>query len=504
MWEELENALAWFKSAPSDWVKSGKQNLAAAAEWIWTVIQGDFADEQSTAQVATGTVISMIPFVDQICDVRDVVANCRKINQDTSDKWAWIGLILTLIGLFPVLGSLAKGCCKILFAYGRKSVFRAGKAALDSSFWKASKPYVEAGIQTLNRHLQTPAVRRALKVAKIANPYKWLAGKVRQVIGKLNARELAAAFDKVMEAFKYFVDLIKRWGTDAMGSRAGQLFSTVQRIRQMLNSKLDEVLEPVIDWLNRLARRLEIEGDLAYRAHVDSVNPHKYQWITPKDEAKLIDDHTPKWVDKTDHLPYQPLSYFRPIPGWPNLNPKLKPDEKHPLKDAYLTFHRARNVTVKPGDVLYRVVDPASNDNSICWMRKEEFDKLSRALKPSDEKLTLRDRWRRRFAVWRQWNRNGEYVTYTVPPGPGLNVWEGPAASQVLEGHSQYVLEGGGIQIVVDPKQLHPEYLSKRKATNWGYVDFPGESDEFLGLPKLTNNLNLKNLPDNHSMREEK
>ncbi len=493
MWEELENALAWFKSAPSDWVKSGKQNLAAAAEWIWTVIQGDFADEQSTAQVATGTVISMIPFVDQLCDVRDVVANCRKINQDTSNKWAWIGLILTLIGLFPVLGSLAKGCCKILFAYGRKSVFRAGKAALDSNFWKASKPFVEAGIQTLNRHLKTPAVRRALKVAKIANPYKWLAGKVREVIGKLNARELTAAFDKVMVAFKYFVDLIKRWGTDAMGSRAGQLFASVQRIRQMLTSKLDELLGPVIDWLNRLARRLEIEGDMLYRANVDAVNPHKYQWLKPDDEARLLDGHPPKWVDKTGKLPYQPMTRFRPVAGWPDLNPTVKPGERHPLKTAYNTFHRARNVTIRPGEVLYRVVDPSSADNSICWMRKEEFLKLK-----------SRSDWRRRFAVWRHWNRNGEYITYTVPPGAGLNVWEGPAASQSLAGHPQYVLEGGANQIVLDPKHLHPEYVSKRKATGWGYTDFPGETDQFLGLPKLTNNVNPNLLPDNHPMRGKK
>ena len=153
MWEELENGLAWFKAAPSRWVQSAKQDMSAAAEWIWVVIQGDFADDQSTAQTITSTVISMIPFVDQICDVRDVVANCKKINQDTANKWAWVALVLTLIGLFPTLGSLAKGCFKILFAYGRKSALRGTKAALDSDFWKASKPFVEAGIHKLNEFL---------------------------------------------------------------------------------------------------------------------------------------------------------------------------------------------------------------------------------------------------------------------------------------------------------------------------------------------------------------
>jgi hypothetical protein len=79
--DEFENALSWFCSAPLGWIESGKKNLAAAAEWLWEVLQGDFNDNQTTAQVATGTVISMIPFVDQLCDVRDVVSNCNKIKE---------------------------------------------------------------------------------------------------------------------------------------------------------------------------------------------------------------------------------------------------------------------------------------------------------------------------------------------------------------------------------------------------------------------------------------
>ncbi|MDF3845979.1 hypothetical protein P3W55_30090, partial [Pseudomonas citronellolis] len=85
MWEELENALAWYAAAPARWLGSARQDLGAAAEWLWIVLQGDFAEEQSTAQVVTGTVISMIPIVDQLCDVRDLVANCRKINADSSN-----------------------------------------------------------------------------------------------------------------------------------------------------------------------------------------------------------------------------------------------------------------------------------------------------------------------------------------------------------------------------------------------------------------------------------
>lgn len=107
--KDLLNAMAAIAAPVNKAIKKGQESLTDIADWLWVVIQGDFAEEQSTAQIVTGTVISMIPFVDQICDVRDICANCSKIKEDNSNPWAWIGLILTLIGLFPVLGSLFKG-----------------------------------------------------------------------------------------------------------------------------------------------------------------------------------------------------------------------------------------------------------------------------------------------------------------------------------------------------------------------------------------------------------
>lgn len=83
-------------------------------------------------------------------------------------------------------------------------------------------------------------------------------------------------------------------------------------------------------------------------------------------------------------------------------------------------------------------------------MRKAEFDKL-----------TSKGDWRRRFAVWKSWNENGEYVTYTVPPGQPLKVWEGRAATQINSGAPEYSLEGGAVQIVLDPSQLKKEFTGR-------------------------------------------
>lgn len=473
MWEEFTNALAWYKAAPARWIASAKQDLEAAAEWIWNVLQGDFAEEQSTAQVITGTVISMIPFVDQICDVRDIVANCGKIKQDSSNSFAWLALVLTLIGLFPCLGSLAKGCLKIPFNYARKYALRATAKAIEHDVWKLTKPYIEKSIAKLNDHLSDPAVRKTLAVLKIDNVFKYLANKVREVKGRLSTSELMKVFNEGIDALEGFVDLIKKWGNDALKTKAGQALKAVKEVRDEANKHFAELLAPMQRWLDNLARRLEVEADMNYRAATNALNPHAYRRPQLADDVAEFGKAKPSWVDEGVKLKYKPMRTVPHESGWPDLNP---PGPRSPLQEAFKTFHDATPVTINPGEKLYRVVDPSSADNSICWMRESEF----LAIKGKDD-------WRRRFAVWRHWNRNGEFVTYTVPPGPGLRVWEGKAASQELE-KTKYSLEGGGVQIVLDPKYLDKSFVGKRQKTNWGYTDFAGETDQFLGLPKLTNN----------------
>jgi len=103
--QQLREALAFVTEQYKN-VTDGSKNVV---EWLWEAIQGDFNQERTTGQIAFDTAISMIPGVDQVCDVRDVVANCKQINDDTSNTWAWVGLVLTLVGLIPTVGSLLKG-----------------------------------------------------------------------------------------------------------------------------------------------------------------------------------------------------------------------------------------------------------------------------------------------------------------------------------------------------------------------------------------------------------
>jgi hypothetical protein len=485
-WDEFLNALAWFKPGPSgwqSWFKSPAKNLEAIVQWIWEVLQGDFNEDQTTAQIATGTVISMIPFVDQICDVRDVVANCKKINQDTSNKWAWIGLVLTLIGLFPTLGSLAKGCLKIVFAYGRKGAFSVAKNARLDDFWSLSKPYVEAGIQKLNDFLARPEVRKTLQANKWDNAYKELATLTRELSSKINVSELTKYFDEIIKALKEFVDWIGKYGSAAMKTKAGDLLTMVRGIRDKANTELANVIKPVQDWLNKLAQRLDVEHALRYKASTNTVNPHNYARHSLDAELEAIQKKLPKGVKVAKKGEFSALKNAPKVPpGHFDISKKAKP----PLRNAFNTFHDIRPDHLPEGTVIYRVLDPKSNDNSICWMTKAEFDLLHN-----------KDMWRERFAVWKNWNSNGEYLTYTVPKG-GMPVWRGTTASQPFKDANEnivkassdgeaYWLKGGHEQIVVNPALLDPKMASKRDFTGWGYKDGDIEVN-LIGVPVLETN----------------
>lgn len=94
-------------------------DIDAAFDWFWGVLQGDFKEDQSTGQIVVGTAISMIPVIDQVADIRDLVANLINIRDEPEDVWRWVMLIVTLIGLVPVLGSALKGVFKLVLKFAK-------------------------------------------------------------------------------------------------------------------------------------------------------------------------------------------------------------------------------------------------------------------------------------------------------------------------------------------------------------------------------------------------
>lgn len=477
--DNFEKALAFFTPPPDSWVCSGQRKIEAAGQWIWETLQGDFNTGQTTGQVVTGTVISMIPFVDQLCDIRDLVANCKKINEDDSDTWAWVALCLTLIGCFPVLGSLCKGGFKVLFLYLRKS--HLDQLNNPGQLYRA----LEGAIGLLNDFLNMPATRSALKYLKIYNPYRFLEEKLRGVIDSLDVFDLLSVFDELLSVTKKLLDKVTAWGPASLKQPVAALWNMLLTVRRNADRMLGKALAPLADLLEKLANRLRVEGDNAYRAHVGT-NVHLYGGERAAKEVEMIKREKPDWVDVgRKQRTYPALDKLSPDlekfinKGWPDI--RSLASRKTPLDGKFGTFDNSMAaVEIPSGEMIYRVIDPNSSDNSICWMRKAEF-----------EKLTSKSDWRKNFAVWKSWNENGEYVVYTVPPGQPLKVWEGRAATQINENAKEYSLEGGAVQIVLDPSQLKKEFTGERRKTRWGYGDVGSDPvSPYLGLPKLENKNN--------------
>lgn len=279
---------------------------------------------------------------------------------------------------------------------------------------------------------------------------------------------MLSAFNDASKAAESLLTLVSKWGGTALSEQSVNLVKTIGSVRREANQKVGEAIEPVQRFLDAFARRLEVDADMAHRAYLNSVNPHSFSRFTEMEEVAAFKKAKPKWVDEARSLRYRNLNQAPAVvPGWPDPT------------NSYRTFHSMTARTLPPGTKLYRVVDPGSYDNSICWMTESEF----RALKSKDD-------WRRRFAVWANWNSNGEFVTYVVPPGPGLNVWEGMAASQKMKG-ANYVLEGGARQIVVDPSHMDKVHISSRQKTGWGYDDLD-RTPNLVGVPVQRNNWNKK------------
>ncbi|CED59244.1 Putative uncharacterized protein [Moritella viscosa] len=100
----------------------GLSRISSAASWSWGVILGDFNDDPSVAQIITNAVITCFPGIDQAADVRDVVANLRKLMDEEERKKTenWTNLALTILGFIPSLGSILKGVGKIIIQKGKE------------------------------------------------------------------------------------------------------------------------------------------------------------------------------------------------------------------------------------------------------------------------------------------------------------------------------------------------------------------------------------------------
>lgn len=393
--------------------------------WLWGMAQGGFNEKQSIGQIVTDAVISMFPIAGEVTAARDVIASGLRLAQYPEKRkeiMEWVGLVLPLLAIVPLLGGALKGIGKL--------VLKAGKN-LDED-----KKILEACVWLLNKVGEGNALKfiRELDFTKYATP----------IIN--GAKE---GIKRTSEGITY---VQKKFGAlipDKVISHMNALKEGLEKVGALIDKMVPQALKD-------LNNKLKYIQSLAYQGEWHLI-PGAGKAITRETEARLVHDALiGKEVWTLDHakFPQNPQEVFVAKNGYPNL--------KKTVETLRLTDGSERNIygviaafsgpitarQLDPGTILYRVVTPDvwSKADGVWWTI-------------IDPKTIKGIYWRVKFAVLDTWSANGKYVKYVVKDKP-LYAWEGKVSGQIDQSktlrsgaanpaYGQY-LEGGETQFYLD------------------------------------------------------
>lgn len=496
----------YYRGAQSE-LKSAKDK----ANWVWESLQGDFNPNRSVGQLGLDMGVCLIPGVDTVMDVRDLIANIIAIMRAPASGMAWFSLALTLVGFIPELGSAAKGIVKIVFVKMRPLIKHADELTNTGKMVKYVDEAFDASLADIVTYLRDPRVQTFLTKARIPDIVKLTAKMIRLAADKINPAELKKLFKEKAENVKATLKLLEPLLPSGAAKRIGEINDGITRILKEFNQRIDQYMEPLAAIMRRIAQRLD---EMYWVARTQQLNKG---WIAPLSEQgarRLIAKHKPKWV-KTGKVVYNPLDaddftstsiYAR---GKKIGAPQLTRAEIQSFAAVASRPVKAR--PLRDGETLYRIIDPTSGTFRTSWVTEEIWKKINAADDP-------RAVWRGNLAIKPEWNQNGQYVKYTYNKARDgeIAVWEGPAAAQYVSDRgnaSQGFLEGGYDQVVFHPadqikgakpddfiashfpdmveggvvptgvrQKINDFRIEGPLETGWGYKDFEDQYD-LIGLP---------------------
>lgn len=406
--------------------KTAKQK----AVWVWEAIQGDFNPNRSMGQVGLDTAVSLVPGIDTVMDIRDLIANIIAIVRTPASGFAWFSLVLTLIGFIPELGSVAKGVVKLVLVKLRPLLRHVDDLTNTSKVLKAVDQAFDEALPEIMTYLRDPRVQKYLTKARIPDVVKKVAGLIRIAAGKVNPTTLKTLFTQRANDLKAILDDVADWLPDATTGRIRQIKDGITRIQREFNRHVDKFVAPAKAIMERIAQRLD---DMYWVVWTQQVNKG---WIAPVSVAgsnRLIAKHQPSWVKISRRVDFPQLDpkKFRSSKAY-SVGVRSGAPELGDEEIASFAQRAGRPVTSRAlldGETLYRIIDPTSGTLSTSWVTEGVWKQLIAADDP-------RALWRGGLAVKPDWNQNGQYIKYTynkIRDGE-IVVWEGPASAQFLKG----------------------------------------------------------------------
>ena len=192
---------------------------------IWGMLKGDFNKNPTMSQIIVSGLISMIPVVDQVCDVRDLIANLidlSKENGKSSDNYK--ALALTAFGVIPEIGSAVKTIVKAARS----------KEANKLKIFKLMEGF-----------------ESAFKKLKIKSPWNnapeaWLRSKPWQKMGKTALNALNKCIDRLIQAINGFLNKVR-----------GSLKSALEKFKVEITNAKNAIKKYISDLCNEIQRKFQ-------------------------------------------------------------------------------------------------------------------------------------------------------------------------------------------------------------------------------------------------------
>lgn len=455
----------WRKDA-ADQVTDARQK----AHWVWEALQGDFNPNRTMGQIGFDTAVCLVPGVDTIMDVRDLIANIIAIARAPASGMAWFSLLLTLIGFIPELGSVAKGVVKIVFIKLRPLIKSADELTQASVMVKHLDTAFDAALSDISAYLRHPKVQEFLTKARVPDVVRWVGQSVAAAAKAVNPETLKALFDRQAKVVQNILEYLRPILPAGAGVKIKEVIEGILTVQRSFARMVDAYMAPLRAMMLRLATRLD---ELHWVAYTQQMNKG---WIAPLSEAgarRLVARHQPAWVKTEKPVLFDQLvpRTFRDSSEYRKGIAEGAPELGNTEIQSFSSGVKARKL--RDGETLYRVVDPTSGSLSTCWISEAVWKEIN------TNPALAREVWRGQLAVKPHWNQNGTYVKFTYDKARDgeIAVWEGPAAMQFLSDTKTDIadgfLEGGLSQIVWHPLKRDgtPDQLRNAKKDTFAQPD---------------------------------
>jgi hypothetical protein len=251
-------------SVPKAPPEGSQSVLGGIWDWLWGTLQGDFNKDASVSQISVNAVLGLIPLVDQVLDVRDILAGLKDLIafylEDEAARarhervlgipyevWLWLNLFIIAIGCIPEVGSAVKGVLRVLL----ESLVELSKKAGGLQPRQLQELWARL-VQVLGRF----GIHEARAAAWLKQLPDELAGWMNQATGKIRTA-LNAIQNLLSQAEDMALSRYAEWLLDQ--GRVRQLVDGLRRIRKAVQetyARLDGMKAEVNAWLRELLGRV--------------------------------------------------------------------------------------------------------------------------------------------------------------------------------------------------------------------------------------------------------